>query len=48
MTADTQYGNGQKNADADSDRPDQNIVRDGSYLIGQHLQVRLGDGDDCT
>ena len=45
---DAQHGQRQKDAYADGDCPDQDVVGDGRDLICQHLQIRLCDGDDRT
>ena len=42
----TQHGHHQKQPDARRHRIDQRAVGDGGHLLRQHLQVRLGDGDD--
>ena len=42
----TQQGHHQKQAHAAGHREDQHIVGYGGHLLGQHLQVRLGNGDD--
>ena len=43
---DAQQGDDQKHAHAHGHRPDNDVVPNGRHLIGQHLQIRLGHGDD--
>ena len=43
---DTQHADGQENAHAYRHRQDQHGLVDARYVLGQHLQVRLSNGDD--
>ena len=43
-----EHGNGCEYTDPGGDGPDQDRIRNGSHLIGQNLQIRLGDGDECA
>ena len=45
---DSQHGDDQKDADSKRHRSDQRRVRYIRHLVGEHLQIRLRDGDDDT
>ncbi len=41
-----EHGDGRENADPGRNGPDQDGIRNGGHLVGQNLQIRLGNGDE--